>query len=63
MNQALKQGYEVVAAVGQNADGRDHVVYLKKDGQLIVCGYRFVLTDKGFDADKSGNLGVCTGFK
>jgi 2-methylcitrate dehydratase PrpD len=63
LKEAVAQGYEVVGAVGQNASNQDHVVYLKKGAQLVVCGFRFVLTDRGFDPEKSGNLGVCTNFQ
>jgi hypothetical protein len=39
------------------------VLYLQKDGRLIICGFRAVLTKAGFDGEKSGQLGLCTGLK
>jgi hypothetical protein len=62
-NDAVHQGYEVVSVVGQGDRNQDHVIYMKKAGHLIVCGFRFVLTDNGFDERKSRTLGVCTGFQ
>jgi hypothetical protein len=63
LKEAASQGFEVVAVVGQNASNQDHVIYLKKGSQLLICGFRVVLTERGFDAEKSGNIGVCTGFQ
>jgi hypothetical protein len=60
---AVRQGYDIVAVVGQGAGARDHVIYLKKDRDLLVCGFRFVLTDDGFDPKQSRPLGVCTPFR
>jgi hypothetical protein len=63
LKQAMDEGFKIVGVVGQGLGNQDHVIYLQRDKHLIVCGFRFVLTEQGFDQTKSGNIGVCTGLK
>jgi hypothetical protein len=63
LKEAVEQGFTVVGVVGQGASGEDHVIYLQQDKRLIICGFRVVLLDQGFDGAKSGQMGQCTGLK
>lgn len=59
---ALNKGFEIVAVTPQGDGGQDHVIYMRKDGRIILCGFRVVLTEHGLDPAKSKTLGQCTGF-